>query len=538
MESSGDIGVSSDAGIFTVFNDEPLYAFLVDKLSGVCARPRSFRVLRLLYTHYIFEKVNSVCPDQEITGDFMDRMRAHVYRSDVRPYGDPDCDYSVVVEALGRLPYSEQLLLFKSLEKLSRGQSGNPLWHMLRADTVSATKFYQALVTGALVTSVPADDRRAACGVRFGIDHEGVVKALVECYVAKDREPIRGGLGLLIDPESGLLGASIDVCFGVGDRSEDELLHIGSGAVIMEIKCRYKYLRDGDDPSVMRVRRDANADAVIRFVLGHPVPGVEYRAENEIPTGNDFLLSRDERFRGDKKRRQGRSPDILRSYIHNLVRINQDCVSEVIVFDTRAAWADAVSEGMVKGGDRSGDRDVECGVERHEDATCKGDQGSCENDPDDDDLTPDLLEEIHVYEKARFSLPVFVNPRHQYYFQTLLQHYVLSQYYINDHSNPERIGTSDLPTAHIVSAVLRRRDRDEVGKKLVVGDRRFGCENVPLFIIVTPVVFDPDFARDAINTVTNNWQRHARRNTGLDQLWVPNAVNEYVASLVPRPRTP
>lgn len=235
MESSGYIGVSSDAGIFTVFNDEPLCTFLVDKLSGAFARPRSFRVLRLLYTHYIFEKVNSVCPDQEITGDFMDRMRAHVYRGDARPYGDPDCDYSVVVEALGKLSHSEHLLLFKSLEKLSRGQSGNPLWHMLRADTVSATKFYQALVIGDLATSVPVDDRRAARGVQFGIDHEGMVKALVECYVAKDREPVRGGLGLLIDPESGLLGASIDVCFGVGDRSEDELVHVGSGAVIMEV---------------------------------------------------------------------------------------------------------------------------------------------------------------------------------------------------------------------------------------------------------------------------------------------------------------
>ncbi|QHX40117.1 ORFL229W.iORF4 [Human betaherpesvirus 5] len=76
-----------------------------------------------------------------------------------------------------------------------------------------------------------------------------------------------------------------------------------------------------------------------------------------------------------------------------------------------------------------------------------------------------------------------------------------------------------------------------MGCELLAGGRVFHCDHIPLLLIVTPVVFDPQFTRHAVSTVLDRWSRDLSRKTNLP-IWVPNSANEYVVSSVPRPVSP
>lgn len=548
------------ARVMAMAMDEPLELFLMDKfiLHRGSVQDIPFPAVRLTYVFYMLRKINKLCDVSELGKSFVDTVcqlmtktcsedeAGRVIRAFDRAFSSSDAvlaacqspggedgeegeDADAVERAcltmsrkLKYVPDRAQMRLFKHLERLTRGQSGNALWHALRIDTISATKFYKALMFGTSMLNVEPwnGSRGFSDGVRFGVEHERVIKVLLEIHVMNGREPVRGGMGLLIDPTSGLLGASIDMCFGVEKTGEDDLFTVKEGSTVFEIKCRYKYLCERSSPGVSAILTELSESSVIQFLLSHPIPGVEYRASGDMPSNREFLLSRDTRFRTKKRSRPGRAPDMLKPFLPDLLYINESEMSEVIIFDTKEVGADATINDA---------RRARC----ENSYVCSEEPGH--SDPDSD--TPDLIERLCVFEKRRFSLPIFVNPRHQYYFQSLIQQYVLSQYYIRDHSYPEYIDHRDLPKSKLVSAVLRKRDPEEVGRDLQIGRYTFDCEHVPLFIIVTPVNFDPAFTRNAITCVLNNWERETYKRTNLP-IWVPNAVNEYVVSSVPRPRTP
>lgn len=556
--------------VLALLNEEPLDLFALDKLIAFGPEERvSFLIVRLLYFYYTFRRLKAALPDVGLAGRFLPQMEKLLRR--FRDRTDRTATYEALLDglpadtltALHRYMFhwlnSRLQHLFKLLEADSRGQADNVTWHVLRVDTVSATKFYDTLLHGRWVPD-RTFSRAKNEGVCFGNTYEPVVKTLLEFHVMGGREPLAGGLGLLMDPTSGLLGASLDICFGLRKKEGSAVVAVGSGASIFEVKCRYKYLRPYGDEHVAEVLRRASADdpgpvrdAVVRFILSHPRPGVEYLAgEDDVPSGQEYLLSRDVAFRTKKRLRQGTLPDFLKPRFETLIRANDDAVSTVIVFDTRfvdyetgavlsprpgdagaAAAADAADAAAP--GEPTDDQ-LLLDLPYTTDEDCPG-AGGGEAGGLSDEATPELTGKLCLYEKARFSAPVFVNPKHQYYFQTLVQHYVLSQYYIRDHPDPERIQSSDLPTASIVSAVLRQRGQHEIGHLVNVGGRSFDCDHIPLFIIITPVRFDPYFVRDAVNVVLNDWERRLSQKTGL-RIWVPNAASEYLASAAPKAQTP
>lgn len=518
--------------LFGAFNDEPFYAFLVNNFAGRKELEISLHTVRLLYMYYMSNRIST---SDERGSSFMEFVCNVNEVVSVRDDEFNICEEKGLLDAYGiirKLSTRNLILLYKTLEKISRGQSNNPIWHLLRIDTISATKFFNSLTTGSNVMSL--SDYKSRCfseGVRFGVEHENVIKSLVEFYVMHGRESVRGGLGLLIDPTSGLLGASIDACFGI-DYTSKNMIKINSGSTIVEIKCRYKYLKDVNDAHVKKILEEGTEDSVIKFLMNHTTPAVVYQ-EHGIPRGGEFLLSEDVRFKNNKRKREGRVPVILKPYMDELILLNKGVISDVIVFDTKL-----IENTINETADTTSlkhDRDTELIDKRSKIDVTESIRG--EEYGLSDECTPDLIDNISVYEKFRLKLPIYINPRHQYYFQALIQHYVLSQYYISDHCDPERINTNDLPSAKIVSAVLRHRSPEEIGKKLTVGGKGFDCEKVPLFIIVTPIFFHAKFTQDAVTTVINNWQRETRRDTGVP-IWVRNAVSDYVASLVQKPLTP
>lgn len=468
--------------------------FLMENFIGYQdVRKIPFCSIKLVYIQYILNKYNST--SGYVVGEGFLKMFHDMYCGDVVC----DCDLADVrdedvtarcigmAERLRRTGRTEKLLM-KCLEKETRGQVNNVFWHILRKFTLTATKFF-TICTSRIV---PGESLAPYSGdaSMFGNRHEGLVKCLVETWVEYKREPIKGGLGLLIDPTSGLLGASIDLCYGVDEF--ENLLTVGEGARIYEIKCRYKYLRTRDDSFVQALLQDPSEQSFARFILSHPVPGIEYKEKNSIPFSKEFLVTRDVAYRLRKRKRACTLPAIIKKEITDIISLNENERSLVVLFD-------CVEKKCSDGG-----------------------------------TAASVLE---LFERKRFNINAFINPRHTYFYQVLIQQYILSQYYIRDHVNPEEIRESDLPVSRIVSAILRKRSVDEEGLILHVGTETFLSEDIPLAIIVTPVVFDPKFVTNSITSSIEIWQKDLARRTGLS-LWVRSAVSEYAASYLARPQTP
>lgn len=498
--------------ILQCFSDEPFDLFCIYNHLEQKERAKTVpvSVIRIVYLRSIFNKVNELENGPKVAETFLsvivkelDRVGSSVIR-DVSL--GLDGAYFDLAYAIFSMPHFIFMKILKAIEKDSRGQSKNPVWHAVRVDTISATRFFDVFSSYRLSPTKAADldpTRRGCEAIRFGVQCEPIIRVLLEEFVAQGREDILSDVGLLLDPSSGILGASLDFCVGIS-KDEDDLLVIGKGATIFEIKCRFKYLRSKDDDMVRAFIDNPNLETFASFILSHPVPAVEFRRPGDVPSGREALISYDKAFRRNLKRhRGGVAPGFIRLWLNNLISKNAHVSSKVLVFDV------ATSSLTVDGNQNGHD-------------VVSGERGE---------------EYLDIFLKTSFSVPVFVNPRHPYYCQTLLQQYVLSQYYINAHDDPERMSSDELPSVSLVSAILRKRDESECGKRLRINGRLSECENIPLCVIITPIEIDPLFTRDAVNCVLNTWEREVKAKSGLS-LWVQSAVNVYVASCIPVPPTP
>nr|CDI95433.1 GP98 [Caviid herpesvirus 2 str. CIDMTR] len=531
--------------MWALFSDEPMTLFLSDKfiLRRAEAEKVPYYALRLTYLYYMFKKTNVLYPDIGACASFVAvvdeetlRFRnAADLRGDVLRFSDDQFmtfarDLFVACGGGRRL---DRLLCH--LERGTRGQTENSVWHVLRGETITATRFYQTLVSDrAAVRFENPGSQRYAESVAFGRAREPTVKRLIEVFVEKRTEPVVGGLGLLLDPGSAVLGASLDLCFGVSESREEGLLRVHERARIFEIKCRYKYLRACEDPYVLRVLRESTAESVVAFLLSHKIPAVDYRREGEIPGTHEFLMSHDGAFETRKRTRPGRVATNLKPHIPDLVSLNRALSSEVIVFHTTTASGETIN----------GSPDVPVRDEERVVGDEIDDLGGENDDGNEDDSisgreTPELSDAVFLRERARFRLPVFVNPRHPNFFQVLLQHYVLSQYYCCQHEDPESIDPEQLPSANLVSAIFRKRSEREAGKDVYLDGRRLDCDDIPLFIVITPLAFDHRVTGNVVARVLSAWEIAVRKCSGVS-IWVPDSVRRFVATArgrVPSPCT-
>ncbi|CCE56767.1 M98 protein [Murid betaherpesvirus 1] len=502
------------ARVFDGLSSESFDIYCLYNLLDIKERVSSVPVcaLRLAYFRSVFNKINLTHDGPGLATNFLSIVDREVSNaggeSTVRDaVGGVEGAQFALARAIFRLPARRLLRVMKAIERDSRGQAANPVWHALRVDTVSATRFHDVLATRKIAFRKDLDVRHSSEAVRFGMQCESAIAQVLREFVAEGRGGV-SDIGLLLDPASGVLGASLDFCSGLS-RDDDGLLVVAPGAAIFEIKCRFKYLRSRDDRAVQGLLDDPGLQSFADFILDHHTPAVEFRHQGQLPTSRECLVSYDRVFRQScKRRRTGVVSESLRLWIDGLIKENSEVLSTVFVFDARAA------EG-------------ETGA-----ATCVGD--------DDEDFIlsaerPPLY--LDLFLKAAFAAPVFANPRHPYYCQTLVQHYVLSQYYINAHRDPERMSPDELPSVYLVSAILRKRDESERGRVIRINGHRSDCDEVPLCVVVTPVRLDPHFARDAVSSVLDVWEGDIGKKTGL-ALWVQSAVNSYVAACIPTPRTP
>lgn len=426
--------------------------------------------LRLSYIMYLFQR----CKDLDVSVDTENIWSlAEKNLPDVKDKKITLETTKMWYEAFRR---TNSLEFFKAIERITRGQSENILWHVVRDRIITGSQIDYFIKTGNLKSSIMRLVQPIQPFMNFGQTHEPLVKKLLTLYVTKNPDPFEKGMGVLIDPASGVFAASLDMCDGV--TVTGDVWKIEKEAKIYEIKCRASYTLESTISQIADLIRCPDEEHFIRLVQAFTFPLVEYREHNRFFSVSEYLVTHDKRYDTKKKRRtlNENSKDLL-----ELIKQNTYNKSTVMIFDAQL---------------------------ENEVYNCKM--------------------------VAQFTAPIFFNPRHPYLYQGLLQYYVVSQYYISDCSCPERIVPTDLPKLYFASAIFRKRP-----EKLPVcaGDKQFiDCE-LPLILIVTPVTLAEKPVTSVIRAAFDKFQTHIHRETNR-QVWEPGFLNGFVASHYVQDATP
>ena len=467
----------------SIIEEDSVFLFLIDKLNNldISRRKISFNFIRLCYTYYILIKFNSRFKDTFLARSFIDYMHQNI--SDFIDENVELSDlYSNIYVRLQDASPKVVKNLFKILERETRGQSTNPLWHAMRKNCITATKIYDIYISKSF--SGIQEHSYLGDAVLYGIKHERIIEHLLKTFFVK-KPWISKTLGLLLDPSSGVFGASIDSYYGIS-FNDNNLIEVGDKVVIFELKFRYKYLREKNDLFVSELLRNPSEIALAKFILSHPIPAIEYRENGKMPSAREYLITNNPLYDSGKKRRACLTPKNLTFDITRLIPMNEKNVSTAIIFD------------VVK----------DC-----------------------------ILNTLVAYQKAIFTIDAFINPRHRYYFQSILQQYVMTQFYIQDHDNPENIEKENLPSVYIVSAIFRKREDDEKNCRLLIEDTEYLEEEIPLILLITPITIDAEFTSRVIKDICCIWENKIAQQTNL-KIWAQSAVRQYMAASSARPKTP
>lgn len=481
--------------VMSISEEETLLNFLLERLLGFenLLQEASFSQVRLTHIYSLFVSYNrkfSECKldmtflyllQQCMNEEYLCKFMNETFPFNINTDDDEELNKKCVsiIRGLKFLGKKKFIKLFKSIEKDTRGQAKNPVWHALRYSSLTATKIYEIYMT----KSLPMNDRKFVSeAAMFGIQHEEIIKKSLSFYFMKKNEMLTNGLGILLDPNSAVLGASVDACYGI-NITEDNFITVENKVRIFEIKARHKYLREKTDIYVQNLLTECTEEAFAKFILSHSIPSIEFRRTGNVPSAKEYLITHNPLYQLPKKFRSCTTPEVLKSDIQKLISLNETQKSTVLIFD------------------------------------CK------ENTE---------TKQLSLFEKCRFTTDVFINPKHRYFFQCLTQQYIVSQYYIYDHIDPEKIDFTNLPTVSIVSAFFIKKTNNY---PIYINDQAFLDEQIPLCLIITPIVFDPYFSAFVIKDVLNIWNNNIKQKTNL-QLWVENGANTFVASSIPRPKTP
>ncbi|APO15904.1 deoxyribonuclease [Bubaline alphaherpesvirus 1] len=383
--------------------------------------------------------------------------------------------------------------LFLAVEAATRGQAACDLWWLLRRSLATASSVRWGAAGPRPLVRLgrgPAAEERDTAATAFGRDNEPLARALVRaCCVPPGDLPTPDGLlegggggradelgpvfvfdaaagaapagaaaaaaeehtcGLLIDPRTGALGASIDMLVCDRDARGELAPHPTQTSLgVFEIKCRAKYAFDPDDggatarayAALLAARSAAALRAFLRSVRR---PGVEHCPPDGCPGAAEALASCAEAWAAPPP--AGAAPARRCSeFDRRHLALNRSVTSRVWLFNEPAAHSGAI--------------------------------------------------ELAAWDTGETALeaPLFANPRHANFKQILVQSYVLAGYFPGRAAAP-----------HLVTFIGRRRRAREQGPLAVrAGPGAEACAvpregAVPVLLIATPVAVDGELAREAL----------------------------------------
>lgn len=409
--------------------------------------------LRFTYIYFLFRKIGDFIGTQSVLPCFRD--------SDV---GD-DPSVSEIFYLCRSMSTPAKLSLCCKLELLTRGQSSNVVWEVLRDGVISSSKFSKAIKGGNGVgqnlfhPNPIRNDYYVASPLAFGLRCEPVVKTLITKVIYPEKTCC-DNCGFLLGPQDGLFGVSLDLYTNVTPGE----FNFSAQSEIYEIKCRFKYLfgKNEFDPLLPRYRRlydEPNSKNFASFVYGISKPAVEFVPEGRLPSENDYLLSSDLLWNVHQKRKR-RMTNVY-SLVEECISFNSELSSTVYLLT-------------------------------------------------DPSKTGGVIRVLH-----QFEVNVFINPRHQYFSQLLLQSKVVGDYLL-------LAGIKPRVKNYVVTAFFRKRDSSDPQVCLLGSDAELPSDvEIPVLLLVTPVYLTKRIVQHSLKKATQHWETSARE-TFKHPPWVPS----------------
>lgn len=337
-----------------------------------------------------------------------------------------------------------------TLENLTRGQDNNALWSLLRDGVISSSKFWRAVKDPGgsgnhLFNPLPiANNYYVAGPLAFGLRCESVVKDVVTDLIFPTKPSIKN-FGFMQSPVDAMFGVSLDLCLNTADppflftpRSE-----------VFEIKCRYKYLfskaaHDSLYPLYQALYSEPTKRRFIDFIFGITHPAVEYVPPGRIPTDNDYLITADPEWNLSRKRK--RKLNDAHALIEQCIRHNSAAQSAVYL------------------------------------------------------LTDPSHHQGVISIKSRLTVDVFINPKHPYFCQVLLQNKVVSEYveFVAE-------GAEQDVKSFIATGFFRQRDSCDPKVCTIGGQALPGDTEIPVAVLLTPLHIPRGVSEESLRRAAAYW---------------------------------
>lgn len=337
-----------------------------------------------------------------------------------------------------------------ALESLTRGQDNNALWSLLRDGVISSSKFWRAVkdIGGSsnhLFDPLPIVNNYYVAGpLAFGLRCESVVKDVITGLIFPQKSSIKN-FGFMQSPMDAMFGVSLDLCLNTG--AEDLLFTPRSE--LFEIKCRYKYLfskasHDRLFPLYEALYMEPTKRHFINFIFGISHPAVEYVPADRVPTDNDYLITADPDWNLSKKRK--RKLNNTHALIEQCIR--QNSTSESVVY---LLTDPAKHHGVI-------------GI------------------------------------KSSLTLNLFINPKHPYFSQVLLQNKIVGEYveFVDG-------GADQDVRSFVATGFFRQRDSCDP-KVCTIADQTLPTDTeIPVAILVTPLHIPRGVSEESLRRATTYW---------------------------------
>ncbi|ATI21925.1 ORF37 [Alcelaphine gammaherpesvirus 1] len=406
--------------------------------------------LRFVYIFYLFKKIQDFIGDTEVFGIYEKVMG--VERANSAKLVD-------VVQACTEMRPHIQAQICEHIERLTRGQGGNVLWEVLRDGVISSSKLLkfvkQQTPDSKIFNPIPIQKNHyVASPVAFGVRNETVVKKLISELVVEEGIGCVTEFGFMLSPNDGIFGVSLDMCTNAS-MSDHNTVEFTSTTTIYEIKCRYKYLfsKCDYDPIYQAYQKLYNSPGrqeLIDFIQSIQKPTVEYVSRGRLPTQNDYLLSFDRSwdFGPPKRKRKLTSGHKI---TEQCMKYNCYTESKVII------------------------------------------------------LTDPALTSGKIEVKGSFFVDIYINPRHAYYHQCMLQYKIVTNYVQLTKGDSCK---HTHPGVFLVSAFFRKRNSADFPKTYIKTERSFvdASVEIPVLLIITPVFVPHGPLVDTLEQAIKFWQ--------------------------------
>nr|AIA82782.1 alkaline exonuclease [Bovine gammaherpesvirus 4]QJC19166.1 alkaline exonuclease [Bovine gammaherpesvirus 4]WEM32502.1 alkaline exonuclease [Bovine gammaherpesvirus 4] len=402
--------------------------------------------MRYMYFYYLFKKIGEFIGNNDIVKFYEDKV--------FDKYNPPGSIYEVYM-ACHHMDFYKQYAICLLLESITREQHLSTLWDTLRNGIISSSKMHwvikQRKTSKKIFEPWPIKNNYyVASPLAFGLRCEGIVKSIL-INIIYPNTPNCIDYGFMQSPLDGIFGVSLDFCTNIS-HDENGMLIFEPDCCVYEIKCRFKYMfsKSECDPlygKYVSLYQNPNKKNLINFILSVSRPAVEFVAPGGIPSEHDFLLTHGLEWRWEppKRKRTVKSTN----WIIECIKYNSCVESDVFI----------LSDPSITNG--------------------------------------------NITIKSHFKADLFVNPKHTYFFQVLLQYKVVESY-IQFSPSTKTLGSQK---NFIVSAFFRKRNfKDPL--TCTLGDTREVLKEtveIPVMIIITQVRIPKFILKENMRKATTYW---------------------------------